>query len=81
MTVPGWEMKKEQGEQLTKGLKGLASEDPVLIRKAMEQLAASDPQLRDMVDAMAATPEKYLKELDSWHRRMLANVEEWGKGH
>lgn len=67
---------KEQSEQLGKGLKGLASEDPALMRKAMEQLAQSDPQLRDMVDAMAATPQKYLKELDDWHRKMLANVDE-----
>jgi len=67
---------KEQPDALRGGLKGLAAEDPALMQKAMEQLARTDPQLRDMIEAMGDNPEKYLGELDAWHRKMLANIDE-----
>lgn len=71
---------KEQPDALRKGLRGLASEDPETMRRAMDQLARNDPQLRNMIDAMGATPEKYLDELDASHRKMLGNIDEANDG-
>lgn len=77
---------KEQPDALRKGLKGLASEDPAVMGRALRELAESDPQLRDMIrefDGLTAAefgakvdPTVYLKEMDDWYRKMLANVDE-----
>lgn len=73
-------MLKEQPDALRTTLRNL---DPDVADRAIREMALSDPQLRDMIrelDGFAPgqklDPTKYLKELDTWHGKMLANVDE-----
>lgn len=71
---------KEQPDALRAGLRDM---DPAVADRAIREMAQGDPQLADMIrelDGFAPgqkiDPTKYLGELDAWHKKMLANVDE-----
>lgn len=67
---------KEQPDELTAALKGLQAEDPAMMQRALEQMAAHDPQLQDMIRNLDGTadPTKFLGELSDWHTKLMNNA-------
>lgn len=70
---------KLHGDPLRKASKGLATEDPALMSKALEQVR-SEPVTADMIAGIKANPDDFIKELDAWHAKMLKNVDAAGDG-
>jgi hypothetical protein len=69
---------KEQPDALRAELKGLQTENPKLMQRVIEGIAKSDPQIQDMIREFGDTPQGYLRALDDWHGKLLANMDEAG---
>lgn len=48
------------------------------MQKALDDIARNDEQIGDMLRQFGDTPEGYMRALDAWHSKMLANVDEAG---
>lgn len=62
-----------RGDPLRRASKGLATEDPALMQKALEQVR-HEPVTADMIAGIKADPDDFIRELDTWHAKMLDNV-------
>lgn len=62
---------KEQPGKLAERMKGLQSEDPALMERALREIAETDPELSRTIALMGDTPQSWLKALDDWHGRIL----------